>query len=153
MGNCVRSWSAQCPTRLPSHRYLLSYPQPSSPSAFNQLAELSSWLPPPFTCFLLSLIGSLCDSYWSTLRPSTHTEPIQLNHFFFFFSSTLTLIFLPSLSLPSLSSSHTPVPCLCFPSPLFFSLVSPVEAGVLPSNSFLPTLAARPLDLLDRLAD
>lgn len=98
-GNCVRSWSAQCPTRLPSHRYPNPpfYPQPSSPSAFNQWAELSSRLPLPLTCFLLSLIGSPCDSYWSSLRPSTHTEPIQLNHFFFF-SSTLTLIFLPPFS-------------------------------------------------------
>lgn len=49
--------------------------------------------------------------------------------------------------------SHVPCsslsPCLLF----FSSLVSPVEAGVLPSNPFLPTLAARPLDLLDGLAD
>lgn len=63
-----------------------------------------------------------------------------------------SFFFLPP-SCPSLSSSHSPSPCLCFFSPLFFSLVSPVEAGVLPSNSFLPTLAARPLDLLDGLAD
>lgn len=121
---------------------------PSSPSASNHWAEPSSWLPPPLTCSL-SLICSPCDSRWSSLRPSTHTEPIQLNHFFYF-PSTLTLIFLPLLSLPFLPPIPLLLVCVF---PLFFSLVSPVEAGVLPSNSFLPTLAARPLDLLDRLAD
>lgn len=81
-------------------------------------------------------------------RPSTHSEPILLKHFFSFplwphFSSSSVPPFLP------------PCPCslsVFFLSFLFF-LVSPVEAGVLPSNSFLPTLAARPLDLLDRLAN
>lgn len=81
-------------------------PHPSSPSAVNHWADPSSWLPPPLTCSL-SLIGSPCDSHWSSLRPPTHTEPIRLNHFFYF-PSTLTLIFLPPLSLPFLP----PIPLL-----------------------------------------
>lgn len=138
-----------------SHPFALTQvPLPIPPHPQLSITGLtpSSWLPPPLTCSL-SLIGSPCDSHWSSLRlrPPTHAELIRLNHFFYFFS-TLTLIFLPP-RFPSLSSSHAPSPCLCFSSPLFFSLVSPVEAGVLPSNSFLPTLAARPLDLLDGLAD
>lgn len=79
---------------------------PSSPSASNHWAEPSSWLPPPLTCSL-SLVCSPRDSHRSSLRPSTHTEPIQLNHFFYF-PSTLTLIFLPLLSLPFLP----PIPLL-----------------------------------------
>lgn len=94
-----------------------------------------------FTVWLPPVVSSSFNPYWThSAQPFLllpfHSDP----HF-------------SSSSLPSLSSSHTPAPCLCFSSPLFFSLVSPVEAGVLPSNSFLPTLAARPLDLLDRLAD
>lgn len=94
-----------------SHPFALTQvpPHPSSPSAVNHWADPSSWLPPPLTCSL-SLIGSPCDSHWSSLRPPTHTEPIRLNHFFYF-PSTLTLIFLPPLSLSTLSPFFLPYPC------------------------------------------
>lgn len=145
MGSCVRSSSARCPTRSPSHRYPQPPPSPLHPQL--SYARLTLFFP---GCFFqspaLSLISSPCDS----LHLSAHTEPIRRNHFFYF-AFTLTLIFLLP-PFPFFLSPPSPCPCI-FPPPLFFSLVSPVEAGVLPSNSFLPTLAARPLDLLDGLAD
>lgn len=134
-----------------SHPFALTQVPPAPPPSplHPQLsyARLTLFFP---GCLLqspaLSLMSSPCDS----LHLSAHTEPIRRNHFFYF-AFTLTLIFLLP-PFPFFLSPPSPCPCI-FPPPLFFSLVSPVEAGVLPSNSFLPTLAARPLDLLDGLAD
>lgn len=127
----------------------------------NPRLSITHLTPPPgyllHSPALLSLIHSLtmCDSPTRSLPPSSYSYwAIQLNHSFYFpfisdphFSSSLFSSPLPSLP------PFSPAPCLCIFSPLFFSLVSPVEAGVLPSNPFLPTLAARPLDLLDGLAN
>lgn len=138
-----------------SHPFALTQvPSPPKENPLHPLLSITGLTLPP-GCLLHSPALFYSSAHrvvlTSRFRLPAHTELMRLNHFFYF-PSTLTLIFLPPLSLP-LSSSHPPAPCLCFSFPLFFSLVSPVEAGVLPSNSFLPTLAARPLDLLDGLAD
>lgn len=113
-----------------------------SPPAVNQLPDPSPWLPCPLTCsFTLPSLNCLF-----TASLDLPPAPLILNHKTepFYFPPSLTFIFFLPLSLPRL--------CF-FLSSLFLYFVPPVEAGVLPSNPFLPTLAARPLDLLDGLAD
>lgn len=117
----------QVPTRPPA---------PPSPSAFS-VTGLT--LPPP-GCLLHSpaLFHSsvhLCDSHRSSLRPSTHAELIWLNHFFYF-PSTLTLIFLPPLSLP-LFLPPIPLLLVCVFSPLLssspsFPQLKPVSSPLTP---------------------
>lgn len=88
MGNYVRSSSAPCPTRLPSHRYPCPPLPTPSPSA------IKCWADPFLPRLLLPITRSLSpiSSPCGSLHPA-HTELIQLNHFFYF-PFTLTLIFL-----------------------------------------------------------
>lgn len=126
-----------------SHPFALTQvpPQPSAPPLrpHPQLVvaglNLPLWLPPPLTRSL-SLLCSLCD--WSCLRPSAHAASIQRNHFFYFLS-TLTLIFLPLLSLPFLP-----------PIPLFLVCVFPLLSSSPPSPQLKPV--SSPLTPFSRLS-
>lgn len=114
-GNCVRSLSAPCPTRSPSHRYplplltlsfqLMGWPFLLAASSTHLLSFTHQ-----FTVWLSLVVSPSSNSCWTHstypfLLLPFHSDP----HF-------------SSSSLPSLSSSHSPSPCLCFP---LFSLLLP----------------------------
>lgn len=104
--------------------------------------------------FLLFFTSPLTHSPTHSLTHSpTHSRP-QIHSFFSRLAPNITISFIHAL--PSLTLVFPPLPLISAPPPfpsIFLSPLYPAEVGFLSSNTFLPHLAARPLDLLDRLAN